>query len=224
MKPNWFVSASVRGSDMTQAERESVRHHRSGCRFAVFAALFLAVALLLPGEVRAQDKSAPAVPSALQPVPIAVIDFGWVIRESEAAKGIRAVIDARRKEFRTQLAGVEQQLRADEDKLNTDRQFITGEAFQQRMKALKERAAHAQRQAAAATKQLRTAHDSAMNQVQQELYRICAEIAEQTGAGAVLFRSSIVIAVKTLEISEIALGRLNERMPAVEVTFETAQN
>ena len=224
MKPNWFDSASVLGSDMAGAERKAVRQTRSGSLPAVCAALLLAVALLLPGDVRAQEKSTPPAPTALQPVPIAVIDFGWVIRESEAAKGIRAAIDARQKEFRTTLAGVEQQLRADEDKLNTDRQFITTEAFQQRMKALKERASHAQRQAAAATKQLRTAHDTAMNQVQRELYRICAEIAEQTGAGAVLFRSSIVIAVKTLEISEIALARLNERIPAVEVSFETAQN
>ncbi len=224
MKPNWFVSASVRGSDMTGTERTAARQTRSGCLRAACAALFLAVALLLPGEVRAQEKSAPEAPGALQPVPIAVIDFGWVIRQSEAAKGIRAAIDARQKEFRTRLAGIEQQLRADEDKLNTERQFITAEAFQQRMKELKERAGEAQRQAAVATKQLRTAHDTAMNQVQQELYRICAEIAEQTGAGAVLFRSSIVIAVKTLEISEIALARLNERIPAVEVSFEKAQN
>ena len=224
MKPKWFVSASVRGSDMTGAERTAVRQTRSGWLPAACAALFLAVALMLPGQVRAQEKSEPAAPSKLEPVPIAVIDFGWVIRESEAAKGIRAAIDARQKEYRIHIAGVEKQFRADEDRLNTERQFITPEAFQQRMKELKERAAQVQRDAAAATQQLRTAHDTAMNQVQQELYRICAEIAEQTGAGAVLFRSSIVIAVKTLEISKIALARLNERIPAVEVSFETAQN
>ena len=200
------------------------QQRRTACRLAAAAALVLAMVMAQPGTVRAQEKKEPAAPAALQPVPIAVIDFGWVIRQSEAAKGIRAAIDARRKEFRSRLAGVEQQLRADEDKLNADRQFITGDAFQQRMKALKERANHAQRQAATATKQLRTAHDTAMNQLQQELYRICAELAEETGAGAVLFRSSIVIAVKTLEISEIALARLNERVPAVKVTFEAAQN
>jgi hypothetical protein len=48
-------------------------------------------------------------------------------------------------------------------------------------------------------------------------------LAEETGAGIVLFRSSIVIAVKKLEISQEALKRMNKKVSKVEVVFELAK-
>ena len=58
-----------------------------------------------------------------------------------------------------------------------------------------------------------------MDKVRKELLEIIAEVANETGAGVVLFRSAIVIAVKKLEISKEVLKRLNKRLPVVEVIF-----
>ena len=61
--------------------------------------------------------------------------------------------------------------------------------------------------------------DQSMNEIRKQLVKIIAEVAEETGAGVVLFRSAIVIAVKKLEVSQEVLKRLNEKLPTVKVVF-----
>jgi outer membrane protein len=156
----------------------------------------------------------------LEAVPIAVIDFRSVLAQSEAAKGIRQVIDDRREKFRTQFATIEKQLRDEQQALAQQRSIITAEAFEQRARDLQNRVRQAQLEAQAGNQQLKRALDKAMDTVQKELFRVVAELADETGAGVVLFRSSIVIAVKKLEISQEALKRLNAKLAKVEVVFE----
>jgi Skp family chaperone for outer membrane proteins len=81
----------------------------------------------------------------------------------------------------------------------------------------------AQLEAQKSNQQLKRALDKAMDTVQKSLFRVVAELAEESGAGVVLFRNSIVIAVKNLEISQEALKRLNASLSKVEVIFEPAK-
>jgi outer membrane protein len=165
---------------------------------------------------------AQAIPK-LEPVPVAVIDFRGVLSQSEAAKEIRKTIDVRREKFRAQFATIEKQLREEQQALAQQRPIITAEAFEQRARDLQNRVRQAQVEAQAGNQQLKRALDKAMDQVQKELFRVVAKLAEESGAGVVLFRNSIVIAVKNLEISKEALKRLNAQLSKVEVVFEPAK-
>jgi Skp family chaperone for outer membrane proteins len=184
------------------------------------AVLAVVVTILAAVNFPAMAQSVPK----LEPVPVAVIDFRGVLSRSEAAKGIRKTIDARREKFRAQFAGIEKQLREEQQALAQQRPIITADAFEQRARDLQNRVRQAQLEAQAGNQQLKRALDKAMDEVQKELFRVVAELAEETGAGVVLFRSSIVIAVKKLEISQEALKRLNAKVSNVEVVFEPAKN
>ena len=81
----------------------------------------------------------------------------------------------------------------------------------------------AQKLAQTNNQKLKKSFDQSMDKVQKELLRIVAEVAEETGAGVVLFRSAIVIAVKKLDISKEVLQRLNKKLPNVKVNFEMAK-
>lgn len=207
MRPSCSGSASARISEAG----------RAGSR-ALLPLLALAAAVWLagPGGVRAEE-----LPK-LEPVPIAVIDFHGVLSESEAAKGIRRAVEARRAEYREKFAAIEKKLRDEQQALADRRPVLSAEAFQKRAQDLKERMRQAQLEAQAGNRELKKAFDTAMDKVQKALVRVCAKVAEESGASVVLFRSAIVIAVKKLEISRIALERLNESLPGVEVVFETA--
>lgn len=184
----------------------------------LWGSLVLAAVSLAGGPARAET-----VPK-LQPVPIAVIDFRAVLSQSDAAKGIREVVDGRRAQYRDKFSKIEQQLRDDQQALAQQRSIITKDAFEQRARELKERARQAQLEAQASNQQITQAFDVAMDKVQKELFRVVADVAEESGASVVLFRSAIVIAVKTLEISHVALERLNKNLPKVEVVFEPTKN
>ncbi|MDE0810586.1 MAG: OmpH family outer membrane protein [Alphaproteobacteria bacterium] len=162
---------------------------------------------------------AQAIPK-LEPVAVAVIDFRGVLSKSEAAKGIRKIIDTRREEFRSQFAQIEKQLREEQQALAQQRPIITADAFEQRAQNLQGRVRQAQLEAQRSNQQLKRGLDKAMDTVQKSLFRVVAELAEESGAGIVLFRNSIVIAVKNLEISQEALKRLNASLSKVEVIFE----
>lgn len=214
MKPNSYVSVSVRGSRVAMATGSKIR----GVCHAIFAATLLVVAVAVGnGAAIAQ-----AIPK-LEPVAVAVIDFRGVLSKSDAAKSIRETIDARREEYRAQFATIEKQLREEQQALAQQRPIITADAFEQRARDLQNRVRQAQLEAQAGNQQLKRALDKAMDKVQKALFGVVAELAEEAGAGVVLFRSSIVIAVKKLEISQEALKRLNAKLSKVDVVFEPAK-
>jgi Skp family chaperone for outer membrane proteins len=183
------------------------------------AVLLLAGLIAVLAVARAEAQAIPK----LEPVSLAVIDFRGVLAKSDAAKGVRKTIDARRAEYREKFAKIEKQLRDEQQALAQQRAIITAAAFEQRARELKARARAAQQQAQAGNQLLKRAFDKAMDGVQKKLFRVVAELAEEAGAGVVLFRSSIVIAVKKLEISQEALKRLNKQLPKIDVVFEPAK-
>jgi Skp family chaperone for outer membrane proteins len=214
MKQNSYVSVSVRGFRRAVWSRTDFRDVRRG----ILAAVLVMVAVF-SGSVSADAQAIPK----LEPVAVAVIDFRGVLSQSEAAKNIRKTVDARREEYRAQFATIEKQLREEQQALAQQRPVITADAFEQRARDLQNRVRQAQLEAQAGNQQLKRALDQAMDKVQKELFHVVAELAEEAGAGVVLFRSSIVIAVKKLEISQEALKRLNAKISKVDVVFEPAK-
>ena len=213
MKPSLCASVLARGSEaLGRAVTQAIVYRR-------VAALLLAGLIAVMAVARAEAQAIPK----LEPVSLAVIDFRGVLAKSDAAKGVRKTIDARRAEYREKFAKIEKQLRDEQQALAQQRAIITAEAFEQRARELKARARAAQQQAQAGNQLLKRAFDKAMDGVQKRLFRVVAELAEEAGAGVVLFRSSIVIAVKKLEISQEALKRLNKQLPKIDVVFEPAK-
>ena len=213
MKPNLCGSVSVRGSrTLTVIEWVSGLRQR-------LAALTLVGGVIVCAAVPAW---ADAIPK-LEPVAVAVVDFRNVLSKSDAILSIRKTVDARREAFREKFAQIEKQLRKEQQALAKQRSIITVDSFEQRARDLKNRARQAQTEARASNQQLKRAFDTAMDVVRKELVRVVAELAEETGAGVVLFRSSIVIAAKKLEISQEALKRLNKKVSKVKVVFESAK-
>ena len=176
--------------------------------------ILFVVLVLQTSFVRAQ------VSSELEPVSLAVVDFRGVLAKSEAARNIRSAVDEKRQELRQYFLEVENNLRDEQKNLSKKRSLVTAEAFEQRARNLKEKAQSAQKLAQTSNQKLKKSFDQAMDQVQKELLRIVAEVAEETGVGVVLFRSAIVIAVKKLDISKEVLQRLNKKLPEVKVRFE----
>ena len=58
---------------------------------------------------------------------------------------------------------------------------------------------------------------AAMNELRGALVSVVAELAEQRGIKLVLLKSQIVIAEKSLDVSEETLQRLNQRLPTIKI-------
>lgn len=148
---------------------------------------------------------------------IAVVDVQGSLRNSDAAREIQSSINERRQAYQRQVTEEEKALRASEQDLQQQRATLDPEDYQQRLRAFRDRVADVQKSVQERRRALDQAFTTAMKRVRDELVSVIAEIANERGAQVVLFKEHIVIAEKSLDISDEALRRLNERLPSVPV-------
>lgn len=193
-------------------------------RAAVSAcAIAAAVSLLLPAAASPAAAQATAATAEMSgtgadaATMIAVVDVQGTLRNSDAAREIQSRINERRQAYQRQVTEEEKALRTSEQDLQQQRATLAPEDYQQRLRAFRNRVTGVQKSVQERRRALDQAFTMAMNQVRDELVAVIAEIANERGAQVVLFKEHIVIAEKSLDISDEALRRLNERLPSVPV-------
>lgn len=190
----------------------------SAWAIACAAALLLSVAAApAAAQTTAQATGGASGTGADAVTMIAVVDVQGTLRNSDAAREIQSRINERRQAYQRQVTEEEKALRASEQDLQQQRATLAPEDYQQRLRAFRNRVTDVQKSVQERRRALDQAFTMAMNQVRDELVAVIAEIANKRGAQVVLFKEHIVIAEKSLDISDEALRRLNERLPSVAV-------
>ncbi len=181
-------------------------------------------AALLAALVCIAAPGGPAFAQATAPdLPIAVVDVQGIMRAAKAAQAIHEQIDGRRSTYQEEVAAEEKRLRAAEQDLAQQRAVLAPDAYQIKAREFQAKVAEVQRQVQMRKRELDEAFARAMNEVRKSLVSVVAEIAEQRGIKLVLFKSQIVIAEKSLDVSDETLQRLNERLPTVKVELSPLQ-
>ena len=186
---------------------------------ALLAALLTLSWPLMASRVAAQTSAAqtPTPRGEVEPLAIAVVDVQGIMRAAKAAKAVHDQIEQRREAYQNQVSGEERRLRQAEQDLAQQRAVLAPDAYQQRVREFQGQVAEVQRQVQVRKRELDETFASAMNEVRNALVSVVAEIAEQRGIKLVLFKSQIVIAEKSLDVSDETLQRLNDRLPTVKV-------
>lgn len=176
------------------------------------------VALLLPVSVAlAQQEALP------QPV-IAVIDIQEVLGKAKASKDIREKRDAYLEEFKREFAQREDALRQRDQDLAKQRSLLSSEAFAEKRKEFEGAVAAFQRDVQSRRQALEVAYRRAMAKLQQQLYQITDEIAQEKGANVVLGKSQVLLFDNRMEITDEALSRLDARVTSIDFPKPTAEN
>jgi Skp family chaperone for outer membrane proteins len=148
---------------------------------------------------------------------IAVIDVQAVLRNSQAALSIQSQIDSRRDAYQSEVAEEERALREAEQDLAQRRAALDQSVYEEAARSFQDRVAEVQRTVQARKRALDEAFARAMNQVRQKMVATVAEVADERGYQVVLFKNQIVIAAKSLDISEEVQARLDATLPKVDV-------
>ena len=90
-------------------------------------------------------------------------------------------------------------------------------AYEQAAQSFQDRVAEVQRTVQARKRELDEAFARAMNEVRQKMVATVAQVADERGYQVVLFKNQIVIAAKSLDISEEVQARLDFTLPKVDV-------
>ncbi|XDZ64737.1 OmpH family outer membrane protein [Alphaproteobacteria bacterium LSUCC0684] len=155
------------------------------------------------------------------PSGIAVVDMKQVLQQSDAMVRIRAVLDEQNALFQAQVSKEELELREAEKKLNEDRENLSEAEFNTRLSEFEQRVVRIQQSIQIQKDSFERSIVEAQEKLEQELIKIISEIAQERGLAVVLQRQVAVIYDTSLDISDSALARLNERTKNLVITRTT---
>lgn len=188
-----------------------------------FGALALAIGMSVAGGAYAQDPppeeiaDQPAASIQDTPPNILVVDFDWVIRQSDAAQSVQNQLNEERQALQDRFAELEADLRTMEQELEAMGEDVSDEEQLERRREFEQLVANTQREAQARRSILDQAFREAMDQVRDATVRAIADIADNAEAEIVLNVNQTVIYSRDRNISQQALDALNEQLPDVEV-------
>jgi Skp family chaperone for outer membrane proteins len=133
------------------------------------------------------------------------------LRQSSGTAKVRQLLDEQRLTFQEEFTQREAELQATEKALQADRELLSEDAFNERLKAFEDEVAEVQRQ----IQYRRQALDRAFQEAQRNLRGLALDIVKQIASerklDLVLSQESALIFLPTLNISEEVLARLDER-------------
>jgi Skp family chaperone for outer membrane proteins len=180
------------------------------------AALFLTV--VAPTISFAQAQPAPENSRTMK---IAIIDFQRVMRESAAAKSIRPQIEKLRE-------GLKAEFKQKEDDLNKKRNELVGlqtilapDKLEQKKQELRQEVVDANNDMQGRLRLIDRAVKRAQVKVEQAMGQVAGELAQEQGFALVLRRAATILSVRSMDVTDEVLKRLDKKLPSVAVNLES---
>ncbi len=186
----------------------------------IAAMLASGVLLALPMAGQAQTTSnvpaAPAVSPSLPPI-VGVIDVQYVLSNAKASKGVKAALEKQASAFQTELAQLENSIRAQGQQLEQQRATLSQQDFATKKAAFDQQVESLRQKAATRNKQLQQMENGAMTQVEQALVQVTAEIAKARGLTLIINKAAVVLNVAGYDITKEAMQKLDARLASVKL-------
>ena len=149
-----------------------------------------------------------------------IVDMSAVMQQSNAIKVIRQALDEQNALFQEQISEQELELRLAEKKLNEDKDTISKAEFDRRLADFEDRVISLQRRIQAQKNSFDRSFNEAQERLQQELVKVISDIAAERGYAIIIQKQNAVIYDGNLDITALALERLNERTKNLKIILE----
>jgi Skp family chaperone for outer membrane proteins len=151
---------------------------------------------------------------------IAIIDTQLLLEKAEAAKSARQQIEKLRADIMLSMGAEQQEIRQMGQALAKDRASLGEEVFQQRMRDVMQKNSDYQRSVQERQHKLDAASRAAAQKVEVVVHEIVDEFKKERNYALVVVRSATMGKPTVPDITQDVLGRLDRRMPTVEVTLQ----
>lgn len=176
----------------------------ASCGFA----LALLTGFAVPGTAQQADAPDDAV-FAIERV--GTIDLVEVLRQSTATSSVRVLLDEKRAQFQQDFAAREVDLMAREKALQSKRDVMSKDAFDEEVRLFQAEVADVQREIQQKRKSLDNAFQQAQDKLRNLALEIVGDVAKERKLDLVLNRDNVLIFRNQLDLTAIVLERLNER-------------
>ncbi len=151
---------------------------------------------------------------------VAVVNIQSIMRQSTAAKSVREQLEQRQKQYQTQVEQKERELNEEQQSLMKQQGVLSKEAYQEKVIALQKKVTTMQKEVAQKKSTLDRAFERALNDIQKSVTDIIKDLSASKGFDMAIPTSQILYAKPDMDISDDVLGKLNQKLPKLDVNFE----
>jgi outer membrane protein len=155
----------------------------------------------------------------VQPVAVLVVDMQRVLQESKAGKMIQSQMQQQVSTYQKSLAKQDQDLAATQQDLQRQQSMLAQDAFAAKVKEFEQRVADASKRAQEAQQNLSESRNEAVGKVDTAMLQVIDGLAKERGANLILNRGAVVMFDVRMDVSDEVIKRLDEKLPAVTVSF-----
>jgi len=150
---------------------------------------------------------------------VAIINIQDIMRDSLAAKSVKAKLESKQKSFQDEMTKKEQELVKKEKEISGQRSTLKPAEFEAKVKTFRDSAAAAQRDVQTKKAKLDKAFGDALATIQKTVVSIVEGISKERGIKVVMPTSQLLYADPSLDITKEVLTKLNAQLPSVSVNF-----
>jgi len=173
-----------------------------------------ALSAMIP-DARAQ--TAPAAPTAPPTPVIVMVDMQALLYGSKAGKGIQGQMEKQRQTYSKEVAQQEDELQKTRAEIERQRSTLPPDQFEAKGRQFQQRLQELDRNVQAKQKAWQQVLNEAVGKVQDVALQVVAEIANERHANLVIQKGAVIVAKDGYDITDDAMRRLDERLPAVTV-------
>lgn len=152
----------------------------------------------------------------------AIVDMNKVMREATAAEGIRSELNAKSKQFHTELENQDKTLSAEKEALAKSRESMTTDAFDKKVKDLQNKYGSAERLLQERRRTLDVASNTSRTRLLTEATKIIADIAKERGYATVFTQEAVLLAQPELDITDEVVKRMNKSISKIAIDWTSA--
>lgn len=162
--------------------------------------------------------SAPAV-AAEQPLSLAIVDMNRVMHKAVAAEAIRKEVGVKYKQFQAEIDKMEKELHTDKEALDKKMAGMSEAEREKQEKAFRARIDKIERLMQERKQTLTTANNSSMRKLMEEVTKILGDMAKKKSYDAILTQEAVILAAKTMDITDEVLERLNKDVKKIDIDW-----
>ena len=155
--------------------------------------------------------------------PIATVNIQQIMKDSTAAQDVRDQLEKKQKAFQDQISKKEDELQKENQKLGHEQSVLSKPAFEKKAEAFRKKATDAQKEVQSKKALLDSAFERSIGQIQKSVTDIIGDMAKEKGFTVAIPTSQILYADPKLDITDEVLKRLNEKLPKLKVSFDSAE-
>lgn len=182
---------------------------------------FVLVALIIVGAAmfgfHTRAKSSDPVQAQDGVTKIAVVDVEKLLRDSSAADSIEKQLIERREKLKEKVSAQEKKLREAEQAIIDQKAKLSKEDFEKKKKEFEKQLIEARQQLQKDKRSLEKSAGIAIDDLRRSIVEIVAEMADKEKYDLVITRQNVVLAVKSMEITEPVMAELNKRVDKIDL-------